>query len=343
MTRSLTPDLISILDGTGRPSPLGNVKGLLFGSLINEIIGRLDAIDGSSEDHAIAVNTIAEYTAASGVTVDGLLIKDGAIDGASAVKTNVIAEHTSATGVTIDGLLIKDSGIDASGLLTGVGYLNLADNLAAAWTVKEGSTSYLVFVTTDSGEAIRSKVRLTTSDGVASGTDRVVGGVAAVNPAASTAITGTTETQANFDTGTYSIPANTLKVGTIVRVRAWGRYTATTGSENHVFGIAYGATNLCVTGNIDPATNDVFEIEFEFEVRAVGASGTVTGVGVCRSGPQATAAPATHFLATGSGATSTTTIDTTATTTLGVFVDRQATATDSDSMRLDGFRVEIIG
>jgi len=50
-----------------------------------------------------------------------------------------------------------------------------------------------------------------------------------------------------------------------------------------------------------------------------------------------------HFLATGSAATSTTTVDTTASAALAVFVDRQASATDGDSLRLDRFHVEIIG
>ncbi len=190
---------------------------------------------------------------------------------------------------------------------------------------------------------VRVVKRLTTTDGVASGTARVVGGIAMSDPVASTALTGTSETQTNFDHGTYTVPANTLKVGTIVRVRGRGRYTATTGTETHIFGVAFGATNLCVTGSLDPANDGVFDIEFEFVCRAVGASGTVVGSGVARSGAQATASPAFHLLSTGTGSTSTTTVDTTASAALAIFVDRQATATDSDSMRLDTFAVEIIG
>lgn len=314
MTLALTEKQIKILDGAeGRPGGLFGplTKEIALGSLINEITERLDAIDGGTADHALKIDTIAEFTAAAGVTVDGVLLKD---------------HRVQATGET-----------------TGTAGLTLTDNLASAWDVKEGTTSYLVFKTTNGAEAVQVAQRLTTTDGVASGIARTVGGVAGVNPAASTAITGTTETQTNFDNATLSIPANTLKVGTILRIKAWGRYTATTGAETHIFGVAFGAVNLCVTGNIDPATNDVWMLEFEIEVRSVGATGTVTGIGTCVSGPQATAAPATHLLATGSAGTSTTTVDTTATTTLGVFVDRQATATDSDSMRCDGFRCYIDG
>ena len=53
----------------------------------------------------IQVNTINEYTGANGVTIDGVLVKD------NAVNTDTINEKTSAAGVTIDGVLLKDSKI----------------------------------------------------------------------------------------------------------------------------------------------------------------------------------------------------------------------------------------
>lgn len=174
------------------------------------------------------------------------------------------------------------------------------------------------------------------------GIDRYVGGHATTSTAASTAITGATETVTNFSNASYELPANALKVGTKVKIRAQGLYTATTGTENHIFAIRAGSTNLAVTGNIDPADNDVWYVEFEMVCRAEGASGTVVGAGAVRSGPRATASPATHMLATGSTSTSTATLDTTAALTLAVAVDRQGTATDSDSMRCDWFSVEIV-
>ena len=56
----------------------------------------------------IKVDTISEKTAANGVTIDGVNLKD------SVVKTDTINEKTSAAGVTIDGVLIKDSKIPGS-------------------------------------------------------------------------------------------------------------------------------------------------------------------------------------------------------------------------------------
>jgi hypothetical protein len=64
------------------------------------------ALSGST----IATNTIAETTAASGVTIDGALIKDGGIvlADSAAIAADVVSEKTSAAGVTIDSLLVKD-------------------------------------------------------------------------------------------------------------------------------------------------------------------------------------------------------------------------------------------
>jgi hypothetical protein len=58
----------------------------------------------------IQVNTISEYTSANGVTIDGVKLKD------NAVETNTISEGTSGSGVTIDSVLVKD-GVAHSGLV----------------------------------------------------------------------------------------------------------------------------------------------------------------------------------------------------------------------------------
>jgi hypothetical protein len=59
----------------------------------------------------LSVDTINEKTAASGVTIDGVLLKD------SQVTTDVINEKTAAAGVTVDGVVCKDSGVSVGGFL----------------------------------------------------------------------------------------------------------------------------------------------------------------------------------------------------------------------------------
>jgi len=50
----------------------------------------------------VKVDTISERTAAGGVTIDGVLLKD------NVVNTDTVSEKTAAAGVTIDGVLVKD-------------------------------------------------------------------------------------------------------------------------------------------------------------------------------------------------------------------------------------------
>ena len=60
----------------------------------------------------IKADVIAEHTGAAGVTVDGVLLKDGGIVCADAatIEVDTVNEATGANGVTVDGLKIKDAG-----------------------------------------------------------------------------------------------------------------------------------------------------------------------------------------------------------------------------------------
>jgi len=55
----------------------------------------------------VQVDTINESTTGSGVTIDGVKLKD------SVVEVDTISEKTSGSGVTVDGVLIKDGDIPA--------------------------------------------------------------------------------------------------------------------------------------------------------------------------------------------------------------------------------------
>jgi hypothetical protein len=72
---------------------------------------------------SINVNTINEYTGANGVTIDGVKLKD------NAVETDTISEKTSAAGVTIDGALIKDNFLSAT---AGGGLVKLTSGTASS-------------------------------------------------------------------------------------------------------------------------------------------------------------------------------------------------------------------
>lgn len=207
-------------------------------------------------------------------------------------------------------------------------------NGAAFYDDAENDISGLLEVGDGSGNLALTG-QLSTTDGVASGTARRVGGGAHRSVAASTAITGATETETNFDT-TYTMPADTLKAGTRVRIRAQGIHTATTGSEDHTILLKLGSTTLASKAAINPADNDLFYFDFELVCRTAGASGTIVGCGVLGTGPSGTGTVNPLLLAS-------TTFDTTAAAIIAVAIDRQASATDGDSARLDILNVDIIG
>ena len=78
-------------------------------------------------DGTLSADTIGEKTSATGVTIDGVLLKDNdisangiqldnlAVRSGGYIFTNTISETTNGSGITIDGVLLKDGGITATG------------------------------------------------------------------------------------------------------------------------------------------------------------------------------------------------------------------------------------
>jgi hypothetical protein len=64
----------------------------------------------------VSVDTINELTSASGVTADGVLLKDAAVTATGGVTAPTISEAVSGSGVSVDGVLLKDSNVNASGV-----------------------------------------------------------------------------------------------------------------------------------------------------------------------------------------------------------------------------------
>jgi len=89
---------------------------------------------------AVFTDTISENTAATGVTIEGVLLKD------SIVAVDTINESTPAAGVTIDGVLLKDNGITMIGALdadtiTTAGALTLQSFGATAVTLNSADVT----------------------------------------------------------------------------------------------------------------------------------------------------------------------------------------------------------
>lgn len=124
--------------------------------------------------------------------------------------------------------------------------------------------------------------RITTTDSVASGTTRIVGGQAKEGVSASDTLLASAGASAAADFATtYSIPANTLKSGTRLRVRVLVRVSDASGSDTLAVGIVLGSTVLILSTAVNPgATTDLHIVEFEITSRAAAsAASSLVGSG----------------------------------------------------------------
>lgn len=174
----------------------------------------------------------------------------------------------------------------------------------------------------------------------ASGNDDAVagwlGGVVYRNVARSTVHSNTT-TEAAFDTK-YSIPANTLKAGSVIKVRFQGIATSTNSTDTLTIKLYVGGITgtAILTGTATNATNDdIFTGEATIVIRTIGATGTFVAVASGNIVPAATRVAVPVFQITGS-----TTIDTTAAQEISVGADWSVAHADNDAY-LDIMVVEI--
>lgn len=163
-----------------------------------------------------------------------------------------------------------------------------------------------------------------------------LGGVVYSSVAASAAHTNTT-TEALFDKQ-YSIPANTLVAGSVIKVRYQGIATATNATDTLLIKLYIGGltgTALLTGTATDVANDNIFTGECTIQIRTAGASGTFVAVGSHSDVPAAsgTAVPVYEI-------TASTAIDTTAAQVIGVGAD-WSVASASNSARLDIMIVEI--
>lgn len=172
------------------------------------------------------------------------------------------------------------------------------------------------------------------------GTDNAVlgwqGGVVYRSLARSTVHSDTT-TEALFDTQ-YSIPANTLKAGSVIKVRFQGIATSTNSTDTLTIKLYIGGLTgtAILTGTATNATNDdIFTGEATITVRTAGASGTMVAIASGNIVPAATRVAVPVFQITGS-----TTLDTTAAQVIGVGADWSVAHADNDAY-LDIMVVEI--
>lgn len=108
-----------------------------------------------------------------------------------------------------------------------------------------------------------------------------------------------------FDVNTFTIPANFLKVGDVLRFKARVVMTATHTTDTFAAKLYLGAVAIAAPAAFDAADNDEILIQEDVIVTAIGATGSVKGYGVYNAGVLGTATARALSLAA-------TSIDTTA-------------------------------
>lgn len=165
---------------------------------------------------------------------------------------------------------------------------------------------------------------------------KVFGRLLYSNTAASSAVTNTSS-ETLFSTS-YTLPANMLKAGSLLRVRYQGIATATNSTNTLAVKLYIGGTGgtaLLASGATDVANNDIFCGEFDLICRTVGASGTMVGRGIHATTLAASGTASPVYAILGS-----TTINTTTSKVIGVSAT-WSVANAGNSCRLDMLTVEL--
>lgn len=149
---------------------------------------------------------------------------------------------------------------------------------------------------------------------------------------AATVVTNTT-TETPFDQN-VTFAANRLQVGDVIRVRGMGVCPSTNSTDTLTVKLKLGAAVIIATAATDVANNDIWLIEADIVVRAIGASGSIVATGNQALGTPGTVTAKPFNLAA-------TTIDTTASQLLAMTAT-WSVANAGDQARLDIFNVELL-
>ena len=136
-----------------------------------------------------------------------------------------------------------------------------------------------------------------------------------------------------IDIFSYTIPANKLEVGDIVRIKVFCTVVDSNGSDTLTPILNFGGTAIATGAALDVADSDIVYAWADVHVTAVGSSGTMTAIAEIRTD----ALGAVHVI----GATNLTSKDTTSGIAVALNVDWSAAHADNE-VRIDAVSVELV-
>ena len=144
-------------------------------------------------------------------------------------------------------------------------------------------------------------------------------------------VTHTNSTDAAF-LNSYSLPANSLEKGDVIRVKLRATVTDNNSTDTLTPVFKFGGTAIATGAALDVADSDIIWVDAEISVTAIGASGTMTSHASIKTNTGDTDVFASTAL---------TSKDTTAAIVLGLEVD-WSVAHAENIVRLDSFVVELL-
>lgn len=214
---------------------------------------------------------------------------------ATGTRARLVATGDTNIGISIRakgtaGVVLEDGngnevlimGAGTASAVNEVTITNAATGVGPTVSTTGGDTDVALNLSPKGAGQVNSTGRLTTTDGVASGTVKVVGGTAKVGVSAADSVTAVASNNAFVDFATtYPIPASTLKSASVLRARAMVRVSDASGADTLTVKLVLGSTDLIATTAVDPgATTDLHIMEFEITSRAApSAASSLVGSG----------------------------------------------------------------
>ena len=135
------------------------------------------------------------------------------------------------------------------------------------------------------------------------------------------------------DIFSYTIPANTLEVGDIVRIKVFCTVVDNNGSDTLTPILNFGGTAICTGAALDVDDNDIVYAWADVHVTATGSSGTMTAIGEIRTDANGSTSV--------TAATNLSSKDTTGGLAVALNMDWNAANADNE-VRIDAVSVELI-
>ena len=135
------------------------------------------------------------------------------------------------------------------------------------------------------------------------------------------------------DLFSYTIPADTLEKGDIVRIKCFATVIDSNGSDTLTPILNFGGTAIATGAALDVADSDIVYVWADVHCTATGSSGTCTAIAEIRTD----ALGAVHVIAT----TALTSMDTTGGLAVALNVDWDAAHADNE-VRIDAVSIELV-